>query len=749
MNLIYSIESNMVVKLKRCKIFLISYIFLSKTGKEYTYGNNRFRRRAIMSIREHIIEFMEESNYKPMIKEELAVNFDIGKAEAKEFYKILEGLEKEGVLIRNNKDKYGLIKSDYLVVGRLQGHEKGFGFVIPNDKTRDDIFIPAENMNSAMNGDTVVANLLKRQDEGRRQEGEIVRILERANTVVIGTFEDNGNFGFLIPDDHKISFDIFIPKAQTGEAKDKQKVIVEITRWPELRRNPEGKVIEVLGYLTDKGTDILSIIRQFNLPEEFPPKVQELANAVPETHSERDLEGRTDLRDLKTFTIDGPDAKDFDDAVSIEALPNGNMKLGVHIADVAHYVRPNSAIDKEAYIRGNSVYLIDRVIPMLPRELSNGICSLNPNLDRLTLTVFMEIDKNGKVVDNEILESVIKSKQRLIYDDVSDFLENDDERAKEKLSNLLTELKQMEELMHILNEKREKRGSIDFDFPESFIELDENGIPIDVRRSERRIANRLIEEFMLVCNETVSERFFWAEVPFLYRIHEEPNPEKLATFGKFIHNFGYELKGKEIHPKELQLLTKEIKGKKEESVISTLLLRSMRKAVYSATSDIHFGLASKYYSHFTSPIRRYPDLVIHRIIKDYINGKLSEQKQSQLEKTMPETAEHTSMTERRAEEAEREVDDLKKAQYMAGKIGEEFDGIVSSVTNFGLFVQLENTIEGLVHFNNMDDDYYRFDEENHYIIGERTNRTYRLGDEVRIEVIGADIGKRNIDFRLI
>ena len=704
-----------------------------------------------MSIREHIIEFMEENNYKPMIKEELAVNFDIGMGDAKEFYKVLDALEKEGVLIRNNKDKYGLIKSDYLVVGRLQGHEKGFGFVIPNDKTKtkDDIFIPAENMNSAMNGDTVVANLLKRQEAGRRQEGEIVRILERANTVVIGTFEDNGNFGFLIPDDHKISFDIFIPKAQTGEAKDKQKVVVEITRWPELRRNPEGKVIEVLGYLTDKGTDILSIIRQFNLPEEFPPKVQELALAVPEKHSERDLEGRTDLRELVTFTIDGADAKDFDDAVSIEALANGNMKLGVHIADVAHYVKQNSVIDKEAYERGNSVYLIDRVIPMLPRELSNGICSLNPNVDRLTLSVFMEIDKTGNVVDHQIMESVIKSKQRLIYDDVSDFLENDDEKAKEKLRNILTEIKQMEELMHILNDKRERRGSIDFDFPETFIELDEMGIPIDVRRAERRIANRLIEEFMLVCNETVAEQFHWAEVPFLYRIHEEPNPEKLADFGKFIHNFGYELKGKEIHPKELQLLTNAIKGKKEEPVISRLLLRSMRKAIYSARSDIHFGLAAEYYSHFTSPIRRYPDLVIHRIIKDYINGKLSEQKQSQLEKVMPEIAEHTSMTERRAEEAEREVDDLKKAQYMADKIGEEYDGIVSSVTNFGLFVQLENTIEGLIHFSNMDDDYYRFDEENYYIIGERTNKTYRLGDEVRIEVIGADIGKRNIDFRLI
>lgn len=702
-----------------------------------------------MSIRESIIELMEDGNYKPMIKEELAIEFGIQKGDTNEFYKVLDGLEKEGVLIRNNKDKYGLIKSDYLVVGRLQGHEKGFGFVVPSDKTKDDIFIPAENMNSAMNGDTVVANLLKRQEAGRRQEGEIVRILDRANTTVIGSFEDNGNFGFVIPDDHKLAYDIFIPKSSTLGAKNKQKVVVEVTRWPELRRNPEGKVIEVLGFLSDKGTDILSIIRQFKLPEEFPPKVQNHADDISEIITEKELEGRTDLRDLVTFTIDGADAKDFDDAVSIEKLDNGNYKLGVHIADVAHYVRPSSPIDKEAYQRGNSVYLIDRVIPMLPKVLSNGICSLNPNVDRLTLTVFMEIDKNGKVVDHQIMESVINSKQRLIYDDVSDFIENDDEKSKEKLSNILTELKLMEELMQILNEKRDRRGSIDFDFPETFIELDEQGKPIDVRRAERRIANRMIEEFMLVTNETVAEDYFWAEIPFLYRIHEEPNPEKLQEFAKFIHNFGYNLKGQEIHPKELQLLTKEIKGKKEESVISTLLLRSLRKAVYSAEPDIHFGLAAKYYSHFTSPIRRYPDLVIHRIIKDNINGKLSLDYQARLEKTLPEIAEHTSMTERRAEEAEREVDDLKKAQYMAERIGEEFDGIVSSVTNFGLFVQLDNTIEGLVHFNNMDDDFYRFDEENYYIIGERTNRIYRLGDEVRIEVIGSDVGKRNIDFRLI
>lgn len=702
-----------------------------------------------MNIREAIVEFMESREYRPMLREELSIHFGIDKSENKEFFKVLEGLEKDGILVRNQNNRYGLLNTDYLIVGKLEGHEKGFGFVMAKDKTRDDVFITAENMNGAMHGDTVIANILKKSQAGKREEGEIIRILERGNKYLVGTFEDNKNFGFLIPDDQKISYDVFIPKANTMGAKDNQKVVIEITKWPEARRNPEGKVLEVLGYLSDPGTDILSIIRQFDLPEVFPENVQEQANNVGDEIKESDLEGRTDLRQLKTFTIDGADAKDLDDAISIKGLDNGNYELGVHIADVAQYVKDGTPMDREALERGNSVYLIDRVIPMLPKELSNGICSLNPNVDRLTLSVIMEINKNGSVVNHQILETVINSSHRLIYDDVSDYLENDDEAAKVKLKDLLVELKLMEELMHILYEKRVTRGSIDFDFPETQITLDEQGKPTEIKKAERRIANRLIEEFMLVTNETVAEEYFWAEVPFLYRIHEDPNPEKLVDFANFIHNFGYQLKGKEIHPKELQLLIEEIRGKKEELVISTLLLRSLRKAKYSSTPDTHFGLASKYYSHFTAPIRRYPDLVIHRIIKQYIKGKLSLDKQGRLEKTLPEIADHTSMTERRADEAEREVADLKKAQYMMDKIGEEFKGIISSLTTFGIFVQLENTIEGLVHFSNMLDDYYHFDEEKFHIIGERSNRLYKLGDEVTIKVIGVDIAKRNIDFQIV
>lgn len=703
-----------------------------------------------MTIRLKITELMEEKNYKPMLKEELSIHFDIEKKDRQDFYKILEGLEKEGIIIKAKNERYGLLSSEYLITGVLEGHERGFGFVVPKEKTRGDVFIPAENMNGAMHGDKVVATITKRQEAGKREEGEIIRILERSTKTIVGTFEDNKNFGFVIPDEHKISYDIFIPKSQTKNAKTNQKVVIEILTWPEARRNPEGRVVEVLGFLEDKGTDILSIIRQFDLPEKFPSKVEEIAASIPLEVQLDELEGRVDLRDLNTFTIDGFDAKDLDDAVSIEMKENGNYYLGVHIADVSHYVKERSPIDREAVERGNSVYLIDRVIPMLPKALSNGICSLNPNVDRLTLSVLMEIDKSGNVVEHKIVESVINSKERLTYDYVSDYLEDKDSESDEKVESVKEQLKLMEDLCHILYAKRERRGSIDFEFPEAKIILDEQGVPIEIRKEDRRIANRIIEEFMLISNETVAEQFFWAEVPFLYRTHDEPSAEKIADFNKLIHNFGYMLKGKqEIHPKELQLLMTEIRGKKEEPLISMLLLRSLKKAIYSAESGIHFGLAAQYYSHFTAPIRRYPDLVIHRIIKMFINGKLSPRLQQKLDANLPEIAEHTSMTERRAEQAEREVEDMKKAQYMSKYIGEEFEGVVSSLTNFGMFVQLDNTVEGLVHFSNMFDDYYHFDEDNYHIIGERTNRIYRLGDTVKIKVIDANVARRNIDFQIL
>ncbi|WP_416197562.1 MAG: ribonuclease R [Sporanaerobacter sp.] len=703
-----------------------------------------------MSVRENIVLFMEEKLYKPMTREELAKSFEIDKKDMKDFFEILDSMEKEGAIIKTRNDLYGLPEKMNLVVGVLEGNERGYGFVIPDDKEKADIYISAEDMNGALHGDKVIARILKKGENGKREEGEILRVLSRANETIVGTFEHNKNFGFVLPDDSKISMDVFVSKADMNGAKNNQKVVVEITRWPEKRRNPEGKIVEILGYIDEKGTDILSVIKQFKLPEQFPNKVLDQADRLEDSVSNEEIKKRVDLRDMTIFTIDGADAKDFDDAVSIEKLDNGNFKLGVHIADVSHYVKENSIIDKEALKRGTSVYLLDRVIPMLPEKLSNGICSLNPNVPRLTLSVFMEIDKNGKVVNHEIVESVIESKERLVYDDISDLLEKDDEKLKERYAHIYDDLKLMEELCHILNEKRERRGSLDFDFPETKIILDDRGIPIEIRAEERRIANRMIEEFMLVCNETVAEYMYWSQVPFIYRIHEDPDIEKINQFNKFIHNFGYNLKGsQEVHPKELQSLMNKMKGKKEESLINTLMLRSLKKARYSSEVAGHFGLAAKYYCHFTSPIRRYPDLQIHRIIKSYIKGKLAPDKMDVLENRLAYVADISSTNERIAEEAERAVEDLKKAEYMKERVGNVYEGMVCSLTHFGMFVQLDNTIEGLVHFSNMTDDYYFYDEEKYYIVGESSKKQYRIGDMVNIKVIGADVLKGTIDFMLV
>jgi len=701
-----------------------------------------------MGIKSNIIDFMEEKLYKPMLKEELAIQFGIEGPEIREFYRILEEMENEGIIIQTKNGRYALVSKLNLIVGKLEGNQKGFAFLIPDDREREDIFIPAEATNGAMHGDRVIVQLTNTGISSKRDEGEVIRILSRANNTLVGTYEDSKNFGFVIPDDSRIAYDIFIPKEHINGAKTNQKVVVEITRWPEKRRNPEGKIVEILGNIGEKGVDILSLIKQFKLPEDFPDKVKKEARKIEKTISQEEIERRVDLRRLNTFTIDGPDAKDFDDAVSIEKIGD-NYRLGVHIADVSHYVKENSALDKEALRRGNSIYLIDRVIPMLPEELSNGICSLKPNEDRLTLSVFMDIDNKGNVIRHEIVESVINSKARLIYDDVSDLLENNDDTAFKGMEEIVRDLKIMEELCHILKEKRDRRGSIDFDFPEARIILDENGKPIEIVKEERRIANRIIEEFMLVCNETVAEEMYWAEVPFLYRIHEEPDEEKIEALNKILSNFGYLIKGsQEIHPKELQKITKEIKGKKEEVLINTIILRSLKKARYSSSHDIHFGLAAKYYAHFTSPIRRYPDLQIHRIIKKFNKGQLTPKEIAKLNNILPKVAEQTSATERMAEEAEREVDDLKITEYMTERIGNVYEGMVSSLTPYGMYVQLENTVEGLVHFENMIDDYYIFDEEKYYIIGEVTKKIYRLGDIVKVRVLDTDLINRTIDFML-
>lgn len=703
-----------------------------------------------MNIREVLISFMKEKAYKPMSLKELSKIFGIGKKESKEFAILLNEMEKDGEIIKNRAELYGIPERMGILKGVFAANQKGFGFVIV-EEDRPDIFIPASNVSSAMNNDIVLVKILKDENNGKKSEGEIIRIVERKNKKLVGIYEDSRNFGFVVPDDKKIGQDVFISKNDRNGARTGQIVVVEITSWPEKRRNPEGKVIEILGEKGDRGIDILTIIRKHNLPEEFPIQVEEYAERIEDVVPQSEIDRRRDLRDVTMVTIDGEDAKDLDDAVSVEVLKNGNFKLGVHIADVSHYVRENNVLDKEAFKRGTSVYLIDRVIPMLPRKLSNGVCSLNPKVDRLALSCFMEIDPTGKVVDHDIFESVIKTNERMTYTDVTKILRDEDPETIEKYKHLHEEFKNMGRLFEILNKKRLSRGAIDFDFDECRIILDENGKPIDILPRERAIANRIIEEFMLICNETVAEHFFWLNAPFVYRVHEDPDMEKLLHFSEFVYNLGYHVRFKEeeIHPRELQKILEKVKGKKEETVVSTLLLRSMMKAKYSQVCVGHFGLAAKYYCHFTSPIRRYPDLVIHRIIKEMINEGLTPKREKRLKTFVVDASKQSSDTERMAVEAEREVDDLKKAEYMLDKIGEEFEGIISSVTSFGMFVELPNTIEGLVHISELHDDYYIYDERHLSLIGERTKNIYRLGDEVKVVCSKVDIDAHDIYFEIV
>ena len=702
-----------------------------------------------MNIKNVLLDFMKEQAYKPMDIQELAKVFGIPKGEMKDFKDILKAMEKEGSVIKTRTSLYGLPEKMGLIPGRLQGHSRGFGFVIPDDGSPD-LFITSSYMNGAMHGDKVIAKILKEENRGKKREGEILRVTERANKSIVGVYEASKNFGFVVPEDKRIYQDIFIPIECSKGATHGDVVIVEITEWPEKRRNPEGEVKEILGKKGEKGIDILTIIKKHKLPEEFPPKVQNYAENIPQEIPKEEYEGREDLRNVKMVTIDGEDAKDLDDAVSIERLPNGNYYLGVHIADVSHYVREKNPLDKEALKRGTSVYLIDRVIPMLPRELSNGICSLNPKVDRLAMTCFMEISNQGKVVDYKITKSIIKTNERMTYTNVTKILRDKDTELIERYKDLHEDFKTMEELCEILYEKRRRRGAIDFDFEECKIILNDNGKPIDIKPYERAIANRIIEEFMLICNETIAEHMFWTKLPFVYRIHEDPDEEKLQRFRNFAYNLGYFIKASnDVHPKALQQIIDEVRGKKEETVVNTLLLRSLKQARYSPESVGHFGLAAKYYCHFTSPIRRYPDLIIHRIIKESLGGLVDEKRIQQLEKAVDYAAVQSSDMERIAVEAEREVDDLKKAEYMSERIGEEFEGIISSVTNFGLFVELQNTVEGLIHISTLDDDYYVYDEEHLCLIGERTKKQYRLGDEVKIRVSKVDLDSYEINFDLL
>lgn len=702
-------------------------------------------------LKERLLGLINDPAYTPLKKEELALIFDIHPTEMPMFYNFLEELEEDGYIGKTKKGKIASPKSMGYFVGKFVAHRKGFGFVESDEEYIQDLFIPAADVNGAMHNDRVVAEITKPATDERRAEGAIIKVLEREITKVVGEFQSNKTFGFVIADEKKFNQDIYIPKKYFSGAKDGDKVVVQITIWPQAGRKPEGKIIEVLGPKGEKEVEILSIIRAHGLPEEFPKKVLEEAQKVAVPIPQEEIDRRLDIRDLNIFTIDGEDAKDLDDAISIERLSNGNFKLGVHIADVTHYVHEKSKLDKEALKRATSVYLVDTVIPMLPKTLSNGVCSLNPHEDKLTLSVFMEIDRKGNVKQYDIKETIINSKARMTYTEVSDILENDDEELKAKYSHVVEEFKTAEVLAKILMERRNRRGAIDFDFPEAKIILTPEGKVSDIKEYERRISNRIIEEFMLITNETVAEHYFWLNIPFVYRIHETPSPEKMQELGKFVSTFGYTIKGdlEEVHPKSLQSIISAIKGKKEEEAISTIMLRSLKQARYSPECSGHFGLAAQYYSHFTSPIRRYPDLQIHRIMKEHLNNKINKKRQEQLVNIVDYASTQSSERERAADLAERDVKDYYKAVYMEDKVGEEFDGVVSSVTSFGMFIELPNTVEGLSRLANMGDDYYIYDEMTYTIIGERTRKTYRIGDPVRIKVANINVDLREIDFKIL
>ena len=702
-------------------------------------------------LKERLLGLINDPAYTPLKKEELALIFDIHPTEMPMFYNFLEELEEDGYIGKTKKGKIASPKSMGYFVGKFVAHRKGFGFVESDEEYTQDLFIPAADTNGAMHNDRVVAEITKPATDERRAEGAIIKVVEREITKVVGEFQSNKTFGFVIADEKKFNQDIYIPKKYFSGAKDGDKVVVQITVWPQAGRKPEGKIIEVLGPKGEKEVEILSIIRAHGLPEEFPKKVLEEAQKVAQPISQEEIDRRLDIRDLNIFTIDGEDAKDLDDAISIERLSNGNFKLGVHIADVTHYVHEKSKLDKEALKRATSVYLVDTVIPMLPKTLSNGVCSLNPHEDKLTLSVFMEIDRKGNVQQYDIKETIINSKARMTYTEVSDILEHDDEELKAKYSHVADDFKTAEELAKILMQRRNQRGAIDFDFPEAKIILTPEGKVSDIKEYERRISNRIIEEFMLITNETVAEHYFWLNIPFVYRIHETPSSEKMQELGKFVSTFGYTIKGdlEEVHPKALQSIIGAIKGKKEEEAISTIMLRSLRQARYSPECSGHFGLAAKYYSHFTSPIRRYPDLQIHRIIKEQLNNKINKKRQEQLVNIVDYASTQSSERERAADLAERDVKDYYKAVYMEDKVGEEFDGVVSSVTSFGMFIELPNTVEGLSRLANMRDDYYIYDEMTYTIIGERTRKTYRIGDPVRIKVDNVNVDLREIDFKIL
>ena len=694
-----------------------------------------------------IYDFICDEFYVPMKLKELAILLQVPKDQRKELKAIMDSLEAEGKVHVSKKGKYTKGEAKR-IVGTYQAHARGFGFVAVEGED-DDIFISEDDTNGAFHGDQVEVTI-KSAPDGKRREGKVVRILSHGTTRLVGYFQKNKNFGFVVPDNQRFIKDVFVPLERSKGAVTGHKVVVELTKYGGDNKKPEGKIVEIIGHVNDPGTDIMSIVKGYDLPIEFPEKVLNQAERVAKDVSTADMAGRMDIRDWQMVTIDGEDAKDLDDAISL-TKEGENYKLGVHIADVTNYVQEKSALDREAYKRGTSVYLVDRVIPMLPHILSNGICSLNEGEDRLALSCIMTINDKGNVVDYKIAETVICVDRRMTYTSVKKILEEQDEEESKKYEEFVPMFQMMEKVAGILREMRKKRGSIDFDFPETKMVLDEQGKPIELKPYDRNVATKIIEDFMLLANETVAEHYFWQEIPFVYRTHEQPDEEKIQKLAIFINNFGHSMhiSNNAVRPKEIQKLLAKVEGTNEEALISRLALRSMKQAKYTPENTGHFGLATTYYCHFTSPIRRYPDLQIHRIIKEDLRGRMNDNRREHYEKILPEVTKQCSERERLAEEAERETIKLKKVEYMEEHIGEVFEGVISSITKWGIYVELPNTIEGLVHVTNMHDDHYDYIEERFEMVGEHTRKVYKLGQTVYIVATGTDRLQRTIDFEFV
>ena len=704
-----------------------------------------------MEKQELILNFMKDENYTPMKAKEMAMILGVPKKEYNQFLDIIRYLEENYKIVKNRKNRYRLIGENF-VEGIYRKNQRGFGFVKIDDR-EDEIYIAKEDSLNALNGDRVLIEITEEQNKVKRAEGKIKKIIKHEKETVVGTFQESRNFGFVVPDDKAFGTDIFISKGKFLNAKNNQKVVVKITKYPQKGKNAEGEIIEVLGSIDEAGVDMLSIIKEYDLPSEFPENVIEEAKNYGNKIDEKDTQNRIDCRQDIIFTIDGEDAKDLDDAVRVIKLKNGNYKLDVHIADVSYYVREGSLLDKEAQIRGTSVYMLSRVIPMLPKELSNGICSLNAGQDRFTLSCSMEINNKGEVVSAEVYKGIINVTERMNYHDVQKILDKSDEKVLKKYEKYIGNFELMAELAEILKKKRLEQGYLNLDIPESKIDLDENGKVISIGKYETSFSNEIIEQFMLSANETIAEKFYWLEAPFIYRVHEDPDIEKVKELNKFLYNFGLKIRivNEKIYPKEVSKILEEIKGKEEEKVVSTLILRTLKIARYEAENKGHFGIASKYYCHFTSPIRRYPDLFIHRIISKYLeeNYVVSDKFIEDFKQKAIDRARMSSEREKVATKAERDSEDMKKAEFMQDKIGQEYEGIVSSVTQFGIFVELENTVEGLIRFENLGNEYFIYDENRKRLIGENSNKVYKIGDKVKIRVISANKLLRQIDFEIV